>query len=217
MTVDRSTFAGNSADDSNGGGGIRWETNSSHHLKVTNSTFVDNSADDSSGGGGLMNNSGIVDVTNSTFASNHAINVPGGAIANYGTMTVTESTLWDNVATGGGGIYGDGSATTTLRQTIVANTPVGGDCAGPVTDGGYNLADDASCAFGATSFNSTPSGLDSQGLKSNGGPTQTIALKSGVAIDVVPKASVTVKKDQRGKPRPNAHESKADIGAYESQ
>jgi hypothetical protein len=54
-------------------------------------------------------------------------------------------------------------------------------------------------------------------LKWNGGPTQTIALLTGIAKNDVPKAVVVVTTDQRGKARPDNGEAKADIGAFESQ
>jgi hypothetical protein len=90
----------------------------------------------------------------------------------------------------------------------------------PVTDGGYNLDDDGSCGFTVVnhSLSNTASGLDPTGLHANGGPTPTIALLHGsAAIDVVPKAFLTVTSDQRGRSRPGNHEAAADIGAYEFQ
>ena len=110
----------------------------------------------------------------------------GGGILNRGTLTVTNSTISDNL-TGrdGGGIFRGSSPTSTamLRNTIVANnSPVGRNCftiPGGIQNGGYNLANDASCGFGtATGATGQTLGdnvdprLAPQGLQSNGGPTQ---------------------------------------------
>jgi hypothetical protein len=54
-------------------------------------------------------------------------------------------------------------------------------------------------------------------LRDNGGPTGTLALGAGSqAIDRIPAARCP-KMDQRGKHRPDHHERKCDIGAYEHQ
>jgi hypothetical protein len=98
----------------------------------------------------------------------------------HGTLTVTNSTFSGN---SGHTYFGDGggailfySGSATLKNTIVANSPLGGNCfvvSGP-TSQGHNLSDDASCSsyFNQTGdLNSTPAGLDPGGLKNNGGPT----------------------------------------------
>jgi hypothetical protein len=68
--------------------------------------------------------------------------------------------------------------------------------------------------------------LDPGGLRTNGGPTRTIALlAASPAIDTIPLADCTdqasppnpVITDQRGFPRPDAAETNCDIGAYEYQ
>jgi hypothetical protein len=99
---------------------------------------------------------------------------------------------------------------------------------GTITDAGYNISDDSTCAFAKTgsanngdNVNPLPSPA---GLAKNGGPTQTIALLSGSpAIDAIPVADCTdqstppkrITADQRGFPRPDAGEQVCDIGAYE--
>ena len=47
---------------------------------------------------------------------------------------MSNSTFSDNNATFGGGIYNEDTAT--LKNTIVANSPTGGNCYGTITDGG---------------------------------------------------------------------------------
>jgi hypothetical protein len=154
--------------------------NSSVLLTVSNSTISGNSA--SLKGGGIQNNN-LMTVTNSTISGNSAPGGGGlgGGIFNSRLLTVTYSTISGNSAPGsvGGGIFNLNIAT--LKSTILANEPSGGNCAGGgITTLGYNLSDDATCTFGGTGDrNSTPAGLDPNGLQYNGGPTQTIALLLG--------------------------------------
>jgi hypothetical protein len=75
----------------------------------------------------------------------------------------------------------------------------GRNCVGTITNGGYNISDDASCGFGtSTGANGQTLGdnvnpnLDPAGLANNGGPTQTIALQAAsAAVDAIPFASCT--------------------------
>ena len=252
MTVNRSTFSGNSVDGGGSGGAISNGAISTRGtLTVTDSTFSGNGAGhdgqggaifnfdrltvadstfDSNGarisGGGIDNFSGSLTVINSTFSRNNAVSDigdGGGAINTYGgTMTVTNSTFSGN--TGGGIATSSGS--TRVKNTILAANG-DSDCLGPVTDAGYNIADDSTCGFSATgSHNSTDPKLDQAGLRNNGGPTQTIALQStSSAIDAIPLADCTdqalppnpIITDQRLFPRPDAEEANCDIGAYEFQ
>lgn len=93
-----------------------------------------------------------------------------------------------------------------------------------MTSLGYNISDDGSCSsFTATGDENNVvkgAGLDTKGLQSNGGPTQTVALlATSPAVDAIPVASCTdanndpVKTDQRGVTRPQG--KGCDIGAYE--
>jgi hypothetical protein len=119
-----------------------------------------------------------------------------------------------------------GSSNPTLRNTIVAYSTAGDDCAGddPVISEGYNLDTDYTCGLGADGdLPNTDPGLGP--LQDNGGPTWTHALPPGSpAIDWIPSGSngcgTTVTQDQRGVPRPldgNSDTVEAcDIGAYES-
>jgi CSLREA domain-containing protein len=191
-------------------------------LTVTNSTISGNSALIAGGG---INNFGLLTVTNSTISGNKAAG--GGGIRNFGTLTVTNSTISGNTAGAGngGGILNTSRAT--LKSTIVANSPSGGNCSGAtITSTGYNLSDDSTCSLGFNQtgdLNNTPAGLDPNGLQDNGGPTKTIALLLGSpAVDAIPVAACTdqsiptplpVTTDQRGVLRPQG--PGCDIGAYE--
>ncbi len=101
------------------------------------------------------------------------------------------------------------------------------NCSATITDVGYNISDDNSCGFTAsTSRNNTDPQLDPAGLSDNGGPTQTIALQSSSpAIDAIALEDCTdqapspkrITTDQRGALRPDAGEVSCDIGASEFQ
>lgn len=208
LTVTNSTLSDNTA--SAGGGGIYNEGT----LTVADSTLSGNSAP---GGGGIANatDSNPSSVTNSTLSGNSAAS--GGGIGNSGTLTVTNSTLSGNSANTdyGGGIWNGGKIS--LTAVIVAKSPSGDDCGQSggsitITDGRYNIDDDGSCGFSGTST-SDSSTLDASvgSLADNGGPTQTIALTGGPAVDVVPAADCPAT-DQRGAPRA----APCDIGAYDT-
>jgi hypothetical protein len=221
LTVIDGTFSGNGAD---GGGGIVTGNGvlPGGSLTVINSTLSGNDALD---GGGILNNStvsggGTLTVINSTFFDNFAFG--GGGIDSIGILAVINSTFLDNGTGGGATIEGFGSSS--VKNTILAGG-FGGNCAGVITDAGYNISDDATCGFSATgSRNSTNPILDRAGLANNGGPTATIALDSeSPAIDAIPVADCTdqnsnpIHTDQRGALRPDPGEVVCDIGAYEFQ
>ncbi len=229
--VNRASVVLNDLTIANGNGGI----SNQGTLTITDCTFSDNSGTD----GGAIYNFGSLSVIGCTFNGNSAIH--GGAIYDDGTLTVTNSTFSGNSAIDGGAIYESllyptvtnstfsGNSATNggaifvnsgivfLKNSIVANSPTGGNCgfgpAGFVANQGGNLADDSSCSVPSVSTGSLVLGS----LTNNGGPTQTIALGTGsVAIDAtVCDASITT--DQRGLPRPDNGATTCDSGAYEVQ
>jgi hypothetical protein len=239
LAITHSTFSGNSG---RAGGGIYNAgtltiTNSTFHsnpvtavgggvlnsngamLTITNSTFYGNSA--SASGGGILN-SGTMTVTNSTISGNAAGRFGGGIFNNAGTMMITNSTLSGNTAPElGGGIYNSGTAT--FKNSIIANSPAGGNCAGAaVIAAGINFSTDDTCL----GFNQvTPGQLNLGPLLDNGGPTQTHALPEGsVAIDAVTDctdiAGNPLTTDQRGNNRPQDGDAdgieSCDVGAFEA-
>ena len=209
-TITDSTLSDNTAP---GAGGGIYNEDSDAAVSVIGSTLSGNSTD--SWGGGI-GNQGTASVTDSTLSGNSA-SENGGGIANDGTLDVTHGTLSGNTTAAGegGGIAIWDASTAMVVATIMANSGSGLDCAHPgtggvLTDGGYNLDDDGSCKFSGTSFSDTGAGLDPAGLQYNGGPTETIALKSGsAAIDHVTLASDCAGSDQRGVAWPTP----CDIGA----
>ena len=107
MTVTNTTLSGNSA--ARGGGGILNEAT----LTITDSTLDDNSTAGNGGGGGGILNHGNMTVKDCALTGNSSSYEAGG-VGNSGTLTITGSTLSDNIAdVFGGGINNDGTLTVT--------------------------------------------------------------------------------------------------------
>jgi hypothetical protein len=120
---------------------------------IADCTFSGNSATSSSSGiGGAIINFATLTVANSTFADNSATAF-GGAIANDGPgpLTVTSSTLSGNVAGfGGGGVDLSGAPGPTFRNTILAGNaaPSSPNVRGTLASQGHNLIGDGSGGSG---------------------------------------------------------------------
>jgi CSLREA domain-containing protein len=246
VNVTNSTLVGNTG--SQTGGGI---LNTGVGLvNVTNSTLSGNFA---ASGGGIYNENGTVNVTNSTLGSNSARVNGGGIYNNTGsTVVVTNSTISGNSANvngngyRGGGIFNfsANSAVFVKSSLIALNTGANPDVSGNFTSQGFNLIgknDGAATSFPAGNPNANNDivgtlaalmdpKLDPNGLKNNGGPTQTIALLFGSpAIDKgsgITPAGTTLPTDQRGAgfqrtfndpSVPDAAGDGTDIGAFEVQ
>jgi len=208
------------------GGGI----NNGGTLTINDSTISGNTDvgnKEHAGSGGGIFNGGTLTISNSTLSGNAAepLGGRGGGISNVGRLTMSNSTLSGNTAQFGGGIYNYPGATV-LQNSIVANSPYGGNCSGSgtMTSDGYNLSSDGSCNFNSTGdLNNTDPKLGP--LQNNGGPTQTQALLPGSpAIDAGNPSGCTdgqghlLKSDQRGYPRPDKEDTGGcDMGAYERQ
>ena len=234
-TITSSTISDNSA---TYGGGIYSRATAT----ITNSTVSGNFS--VFGGGGIYNN-GTATITNSTVSGNSADQYSGGGVYNLGTATITNSTLSGNSADYGGGIYNDvtatititnstlsgnsadyagggiyGLGTTTITNSIVANSPLGTDIAGVGFNGSHNLIGDGS---NLSSFTDSISGDPMLGpLADNGGATQTHALLTdSPAIDggnnalAVDTSTDPLVSDQRGAEFDRIFGGTVDIGAYE--
>lgn len=109
-------------------------------LTVNNSVFYNNSA----GSGAGINNwfGGTVSVSNSTFSAN----TPSGAVYSVGnSATLIHNTFSGNVSFANpDNVYNGGSS-----MTITASIFDGGDCGGTFTDGGNNIAYNATGCLGA--------------------------------------------------------------------
>jgi hypothetical protein len=185
-------------------------------VAVEDDTLSDNVAGSGAAGLGLATGtSGQVD--DSTFAAN-----TGAAIANAGTLSMTGSTLRDNVtsAKASEGITGPG--TTSVGQSILSDSA----CTSSVVDLGYNVADDNSCGFGASSLSNSAT-IDFTGPADStptedaddsvGPPVQPIDSTSSAFLEV-PSASCSGT-DERGFPRPGFGVTGAGCaaGAFEPQ
>jgi len=205
--VHDSTFTGNSA--SAGGGGMYIYGGPQNPVTLKNSTFAGNST--LFDGGGIQNSRGSLTVSNSTFTDNSAARWGGGMYNTSNSYaSVHNSTFSGNSASDVGGVYNNGSQLW-LQNTIVANSPMGGNCFF-VSDGGGNLSyPDATCP----GINADPL---LGPLQNNGGPNATMALHPGsAAINAANDANCAAPPvnnlDQRGVVRPQgAH---CDIGAFE--
>ena len=236
LTVTNSTISGNSVDGYGGGlynGGRLTVTNSTlfgnsairgsgiyngGRLTVTNSTISGNSA--SSDGGGLYNaSSGTITLNNSTVSGNSTSGGGGGLYnASSGTITLNNSTVSGNSATlAGGGIRNERSGgTITLKNSIVANSPSGGDCTrvyGTITAQNSLIKAGLTCVTNNLGGNLT--GDPDLGTLT-GSPAYYPLNSTSPAIDAGDNALVPpgITTDEAGNPRIQG--AAVDMGAYES-
>jgi CSLREA domain-containing protein len=155
LTITNSSFSANSST-GNGGG---FANNPSGTAFIVNSTFSGNSAIADGGGG---DNYGTLTVINSTFLNNSA-NYGGGLVNFGGTATILNSTFSGNnavvlggaISTWNGGI----APTTTIRNTILANSGPGGDCwnySGSPLTGGNNIIETTSTCTSIATLSGDP-------------------------------------------------------------
>jgi hypothetical protein len=173
------------------------------------------------GGGILVFTTSTATITRSTIDDNtrQGLLVQAGATAIVSGSTITGTALGVDDRNPSGAVAVDDSGevpgSLTVTATIVADNTVP-NCVGPVTDGGYNLSDTASCAFSATgSLNQADAALGA--LADNGGPTMTrLPAKTSAAIDQIPSGAAGCSAsgtDQRGEPALQG--PACDIGAVE--
>jgi CSLREA domain-containing protein len=217
LTVHMVTFSGNQGGTS--GGAIL--NQATGILLLTSSTLSGNSASFS---GGAISNLGSATIINSTVSGNTSHGAgpccfDGGAVLNVdGSLTVHYSTITDNAAPGdrAGGVKVFGGTVTVIATIIADNTTF--NCAGTVTDGGYNVDDGTTCGLSAATGSKPSTDPELGILADNGGSANTHALPAGSpAIDAIPNGTIgcgtTVTADQRGTTRPES--SACDIGAFE--
>jgi hypothetical protein len=194
LNVEDSTISSNAAQYA--GGGIY----NSDTLTIQDSTISGNGA----GGGGGIYNSDTLTIQDSTISGNTAIaclngiefggqscvaplDGGGGGIYNQGNAAIEAATITGNsVATGyegafGGGINNSYDGSLTLAADITAKQSAGGDCSniGTVTDAGYNIDDDGTCALSSSHNSISDSTVIDDYLGSLGpsaGPTETVPL-----------------------------------------
>ncbi len=220
LTVTGCAFRGNTA--SGGGGGV---SISNSAASLTGCVFSGNTA---GAGGAVSSNSGsTVSLTNCTLSGNSTLGggIGGGIYNSNAQITLTNCTIVGNAATSsqsspgqGGGVYNASAGTATVRSCILngnSDAGTGPDVFGSVTSGGSNLVGDPNgAAHGFTGPHDlvyVNPRLDPNGLGSNGGSTQTIAVQAGSPA-IGGDFNNATQTDQRGFARIASHHT---IGAYE--
>lgn len=215
--TDRTTYHHNQA--SLRGGAIYSEDYSS----IDSSTFNNNSATNGGAAVGL----GYFEMQNSTLVANQVspVNGSGGAVLSEGSGLLLHNTFLDNTASLGAGnaVSYLGNSAFEVRANIFAGTSTAPQLSAanvPIIDLNGNVfttaTEPALAAVQPTTALGIPLALifGGNGLASNGGPTQTVALPDGsFAIDFVPVGTPLVTVDQRGV----ARSALSDAGAYEHE
>jgi hypothetical protein len=220
LRISRTTISGNTSE-REGGGIVALMS----QLRVTNSTVSGNRAFE--GGGGLYQYDGTATIVNSTITQNRTLQDGGGiAVFNLGELDLNAVTIARNLANSdslpfsetGGGLANNSTGAVEVRNSILALNQLGpgprNDCTGdPITSGGGNLLSSLGPSDVCLGFEGPGDAVRSNpklaGLRKNGGPTKTIALKKGSAAIGRARASAP-SRDQRGERRRNP-----DSGAYE--
>lgn len=231
-TITGSTFHDNRS--SGSGGGLNQRDGSLAVRNSTFSENVSLSSTGSDGGGGIYTFSETISIVSSTFSGNSATQHGGGIyfadLTQIVSRTINNSTIANNHADlDGGGIHSQHKVIT-LNNTIIADNTASGsgdDVLGTV-NGSYSLIEDMSGATiqGLNFITGQDPGL--LPLADNGGLTQTHALSSdSIAIDAGNAAfdpnsfTPALTLDQRGSARvadgDNDATSRIDIGAYEAE
>ena len=204
LTVTNSIFTGNSAGTSGGAGLTVYYTTGT----ISNSTFTGNVSGGDGGGIRVAGAGTVATITNTTFSGNTAAYYGGGLYNTYGAATITNSTFAGNGSNYNmfSGNLGDYSGTTTLKNTIIANSANGANCSGTIVDGGGNLVwGDTSCpGINANPLFGT--------LGNYGGSAMTMPLLPGSPAINATSANCPAT-DQRG----IARGATCDSGAFESQ
>ncbi|WP_339612657.1 choice-of-anchor Q domain-containing protein [uncultured Rubinisphaera sp.] len=197
----------------------------SQNAIISGSTISNNLATNNGGGiYTLSSHNSKLTITNSTVSRNIA-NINGGGLLSHSSHSSTEiisSTFSENSAVAGGGIFAEWLSSTTLHNTIIANSTSGGDLAGiGIVFGSFNNIEDGQKLENLT--NTIVGDPRLGALADNGGPTFTHALlddslainagNNALALDASMNALTT---DQRGSGFDRIIGDRVDIGAYES-
>lgn len=212
VTVENSTFSANNS----GTGGAIFTAGT---LIIRQSTFTGNQASD--WGGAIAMWDGTIAISNSTIVFNVCDadgtgtatdelggGVEGGKDVASGVLTIISSIIAGNTRGAPGS-----------RVPFDINLSRGATLSG---DSAYNIIGDAAHAGGLTNganhnfVGVSDAALGLEPLAANGGPTQTMALKSTSRAINMGSNSASYVNDQRGDGYFRVRHGNADIGAYES-
>jgi CSLREA domain-containing protein len=161
--------------------------------------------------GGGAANWGTLTLVNTTVSGNSADDDSGG-IWNEGTLVMTYTTVADNTSVGGSGGIGNQQDAFALNTIVAHNDPY--NCVDdPLTSNGYNLEDVDDCGLaGPGDLIDTDPKLDplaeERGTVVHGLRDDSPAIDAGLCL-------VGITTDQRDVDRPQGAAGKCDIGAYE--
>jgi hypothetical protein len=187
---------------------------------ASRSTFQGNYTDGT--GGGIASHAGF-NLIDTTLSGNTAQSKPGGGmfVRLGSTMSIYNSTIADNVAPRGGGIYIAGTPTAVTMQSSIIATNVassGGADIGAMSalaiSGANNLVISAGpgITLPGDTLHTNPGLLP---LTNNGGPTLTQSLATGSPALNAGNNIGDLSTDQRGPGFPRVSGAAADIGALE--
>jgi CSLREA domain-containing protein len=225
-----------------GGGVFNAGTFSAQRVTIFNNASNGTSLSTAHGGGGVLNYfGGTASIVDSTVANNTANGALGGGIlsAQTATLKLVNATVAGNAAATGGGVDDIATATDTFLNTLIAHNTVtvaSPDLTSASTSSGNNLIGDGTGALGfvngtkgdkvGTGTNPIDAKLETDTLDrvvvdDNGGPTPTVALRTGspainAGSDAVLGAPYNLATDQRGPGFARKQGTHVDIGAYET-
>ncbi|WPF90259.1 choice-of-anchor Q domain-containing protein [Cyanobacterium aponinum AL20118] len=243
LTLEKTIVSGHNSGDNAGG------IYNTGIMTIRDSAIINNLADAAApdiiegGGGGILNEAGATlimvntTVSGNRSASNDGNDPPsgpgdgGGGILSRGTTRIINSTIVNNSAQVGSGIYSE----TTTANTILYNTIIANNTGSPDLDGffdsrsGFNFVPNANGLILDAKNGNIVGGTTTQRLdlnigplQDNGGPTPTHALLPGSpAINAGDTEQVNIlfyfpddpPLDQRGSER--ISDGRIDIGSYE--
>jgi hypothetical protein len=222
-----STLSDNAADGDSAFGGAASTTTGATSVYLLNTTVSGNYSTDSAGAIAATVSSNFT-LINSTIANNSAGSEVGGVFMNAPTSLLYNSTIAFNTAAGSAaffaaGMYISGSSGSTMKMNsmLISNNVAGAGVPSDLatdnvtTSGTHNLVYASTSALpGDTLVGKCPLLAP---LSSNGGPTQTLSLRSGSpAIDAGNNVrSPPLGYDQRGAPFSRLSGAFPDIGALE--
>jgi CSLREA domain-containing protein len=229
LTISDSVFTGNGAESGSQFAGVGGAIHADGTTTILRSTISGNSA---GYGGGLAGGWYFTfTIRDSTISGNTATTYGGGIHMSSGTsLKVINSTVANNTAGVGGGIYTEGASTSITHSTIAGNSAnwVGG-VFGSITAANSIIAANVSESGLDLWGTLDPSshnfiGQDHPGvdpllgpLADNGGPTWTMALLPGSPLinGGDPDFAAPPDFDQRGNSFPRVIGGRIDIGAFE--